>query len=474
MAKNYDLVIIGGGTGGYVAAIRAAQLGMRVALVEKEKVGGTCLHRGCIPSKALLKSAEWYAAMQRAGEFGIRCENVTVDWPQVMKRKQAIVDQLYKGVQYLLKKNKIDVISGMGRVTGPSIFSPQAGMVRVEGEGGEMLLQPSHLILATGSRPKTLPGLPMDGDQVITSDEALAMESLPRSIIIVGGGAIGVEWASLLADFGTEVTLVEAMPHILPTEDEEIAKELTRLFKKRKIRVLTGSKVLPETFQKRADGSVSLDVQGAGGTLSLQAEKILVAVGREAVIEGLGLEATNIEVVRGYIQVDDHYRTKEAQIYAIGDVIGGMQLAHVASREGIIAVETIAGMDPQPLDYTQVPRCTYSRPEVASVGLTEREAKEKGIKVKVGKFPFRAIGKALVNGEGDGFVKMVADATTNDLLGVHLIGAHVTELISEAGLARLLNATPWEVSMAVHPHPTLSEALAEAALAVDGRAIHHG
>ncbi|GIM48314.1 dihydrolipoyl dehydrogenase [Collibacillus ludicampi] len=473
MAEQYDIVVIGGGTGGYVAAIRAAQLGLKVALVERDKVGGTCLHRGCIPSKALLKSAELYNTMKKSEEFGIMAPDVKLDFSKVMERKSKIVGQLHKGVQHLLKQNKVDVIQGTGRVMGPSIFSPRAGAVRVEKENGETeILNPGHVIIATGSRPKTLPGLHIDGRAVITSDEALELSEIPKSVIIIGAGAIGVEWASMLADFGTEVTLVEYMPQILPLEDEDVAAELERNFKKRKIKLMTGTKVLPETLEHR-DGHVAISVERNGQTEALAAEKILVAVGREAIVDDIGLEATEVEVERGFIKVDPYYRTKEANIFAIGDVIGGLQLAHVASHEGIIAVETIAGKNPHPLDYTQVPKCTYSRPEVASVGLTEKEAREKGIDVKVGKFPFRAIGKALVNGEVDGFVKMVANAQTNDLIGVHMIGSHVTDLISEAGLAKLLDATPWEVGIAIHPHPTLSEAIGEAALAVDGIAIHY-
>jgi dihydrolipoamide dehydrogenase len=473
MAEQHDLVVIGGGTGGYVAAIRAAQLGLKVALVEKDKVGGTCLHRGCIPSKALLKSAELFQSMRKAEEYGIVAPDVKLDFSKVMERKGRIVSQLYKGVQHLLKQNRVEVIKGTGRVMGPSIFSPRAGAVRVEKADGEMeILNPAHVIIATGSRPKTLSGLKVNGNTVITSDEALEWTEIPKSVIIIGAGAIGVEWASMLADFGTEVTLVEYASQILPSEDEEVAAELMRIFKKRKIRVMTHSTVLTETLEDQG-GSVSIAIERNGERQTVTAEKILVAVGREAIVDDLGLEATEIEVERGFIKVDKYYRTKEANIFAIGDVIGGLQLAHVASHEGIIAVETIAGRNPHPLDYMQVPRCTYSRPEVASVGLTEKEAKERGIRVKTGKFPFRAIGKALVNGEVDGFVKMVADAETNDLIGVHMIGSHVTDLISEAGLAQLLDATAWEVGIAVHPHPTLSEAIGEAALAVDGKAIHY-
>jgi len=472
MSQEFDLVILGGGTGGYVAAIRAAQLGMKVAIVEKDKLGGTCLHRGCIPSKALLRSAEVYATLKEGDKFGVIAGNVGYDFSKVQQRKQGIIDQLHKGIHYLMNKGKITVFEGIGRVMGPSIFSPQAGAVRIETPSGEQeIVVPRFLLIATGSRPRTLPGLAVDGEYVITSDEALELKELPSSVIIVGGGVIGIEWASMLNDFGVDVTVVEYADRILPLEDEEISKEMARLLKKRKVNVVTGAKVLPDTLVK-ADGKVTIKAEVAGGEQSFTAEKLLVSVGRQANVENIGLEATEIKVERGVIQVNEHYQTAESHIYAIGDVIGGLQLAHVASHEGILAVEHMAGLNPHPLDYTKVPKCTYSRPEVANVGLTEAEAKQQGYEVKVGKFSFKALGKALVFGENDGFVKLVVDAKTNDLLGVHMIGPHVTDMISEAGLARVLDATPWEIGHTIHPHPTLSEAIAEAALAVDGEAIH--
>ncbi len=472
MSQEFDVVILGGGTGGYVAAIRAAQLGLTVAIVEKDKLGGTCLHRGCIPSKALLRSAEVFATMKESDKYGVLAENVGYDFTKVQARKQAIIDQLHKGIQYLMNKGKIKVFEGFGRVMGPSIFSPQAGAVRIENANGEQeIIVPRFLIIATGSRPRTLPGLEVDGEYVITSDEALQLEKLPDSVVIVGGGVIGIEWASLLNDFGVDVTVVEYANRILPLEDEEISKEITRLLKKRKIKIVTSAKVLPETLEK-GEGRVTVKAEVNGSQESFTAEKLLVSVGRQANVENLGLEATEIKVERGVIVVNEHFQTAESHIYAIGDVIGGLQLAHVASHEGIAAVEHLAGLDTHPLDYTKVPKCTYSRPEIASVGLTEQEAKEQGFDVKVGKFSFKALGKALVHGENDGFVKLVVDKKTNDLLGVHMIGPHVTDMISEAGLARVLDATPWEIGHTIHPHPTLSEAMQEAALAVDGLAIH--
>lgn len=471
MAEEYDLVILGGGTGGYVAAIRASQLGLKTALVEKGKLGGTCLHKGCIPSKALLRSAEVYAQTKHSEEFGVLTSDVSVNFTKVQERKGKIVDQLHKGVQHLMKQGKIDVYEGLGRILGPSIFSPMPGTISVEMNNGEdnAMLVPKNVIVATGSRPRTLPGLEIGG-KVMTSDEALSMEEIPASIIIVGGGVIGIEWASMLADFGSDVTVIEYADRIIPTEDKEISKEMQRLMKKKGVKIVTSAKVLPETLKQGDTVAISAEVKGEQKEFT--AEKVLVSVGRQANVEGIGLENTDIQVEKGYIATNEYFQTKESHIYAIGDVIGGLQLAHVASHEGIVAVEHIAGENPHPIDYDLVSKCIYSAPEAASVGITEDQAKEKGFKVKIGKFSFKAIGKALVFGESDGFVKIVADEETNDILGVHMIGPHVTDMISEAGLAKVLDATPWEVAHTIHPHPTLSEAIGEAALAVDGKAIH--
>ena len=472
LAKEYDIVILGGGTGGYVAAIRAAQLGLNTAIVEKDKLGGTCLHKGCIPSKALLRSAEVYSTVKRSEEFGVMTNDVVFDFSKVQERKETIVAQLHKGVQFLMKQGKIDVYEGLGRILGPSIFSPLPGTISVEMNNGaenEMLI-PKNVIVATGSRPNTLAGIEVDGKFIMTSDDALLMEELPKSILIVGGGVIGIEWASMLADFGVDVTVLEYADTIIPTEDKEISQEMQRLFKKKGIKIITGAKVLAETLRKENGVTISAEVKEA--VQEYHADKLLLSVGRKANIEGIGLENTEIQVEKGVIATNQYYQTKESHIYAIGDVIGGLQLAHVASHEGITAVEHIADRNPSPIDYTQISTCIYSSPEVAKVGLTENEAIQKGYKVKMGKFPFKAIGKALVFGESDGFVKMIVDEDTDDLLGVHMIGPHVTDLISEAGLARVLDATPWEIAHTIHPHPSLSEAIGEAALASLGIAIH--
>ncbi|WP_411953395.1 dihydrolipoyl dehydrogenase [Alkalibacillus sp. S2W] len=472
MAKEYDLAILGGGTGGYVAAIRASQLGLSVAMVEKGELGGTCLHRGCIPSKALLRSAEVYQQTKQADTYGVETENTSLNFIKVQERKQQIVDQLHQGVQGLMKKGKIDVIEGHGRILGPSIFSPTAGTISVEmnnGEENDMII-PKNVIVATGSKPKTLPGLEVDGKLVMTSDEALQMESLPESIMIVGGGVIGIEWASMLADFGVNVKVIEYLDQILPTEDQDVVKEAEKALKQKGIEIITGAKVKPETLEKQDGVSIQADINGEEQTF--EADRLLVSVGRSPIVDNIGLENTDIQVDNGAIKVNKFGQTKESHIYAIGDVIGGMQLAHVASHEGILAVEHMANENPEPINYNHVASCIYSHPEMASVGLTEQAAKDQGYEIKVGKFPFQAVGKSLVHGEKEGFTKIITNAENDDLLGVHMIGPHVTDMISEAGLAMVLDATAWEIGETIHPHPTLSEVIGEAALAVDGKQIH--
>ncbi|WP_044479098.1 dihydrolipoyl dehydrogenase [Paenibacillus antibioticophila] len=473
MAIHCDVAVLGGGTGGYIAAIRAAQAGKQVVIIEQDKLGGTCLHRGCIPSKALLRSAELYAQMKNSEEYGIASSEVTLVYPKVQQRKQAIVDQLHKGVQALMRKNKIQVIEGRGRVIGPSIFSPKSGAVAVELNNDEMeTVVPANLIIATGSRPRTLAGLQPDGVHVLSSDEALTLEELPASILIVGGGVIGVEWASLLHDFGVRVTLVEAVDQLLPSEDGEISRELRKQLERRGITVMTGVKVLAETYETTKQG-IQISIQDGEKNERLEADKLLVSIGRQANVENIGLENTDIALTKeGYIRVNEQMQTTEPHIYAIGDCIGGLQLAHAASHEGLIAVGHMTGETSHTYEESQVPRCVYTRPEVASVGYTEQEAKKKGRNTKTAKVPFAAIGKALVQGEKEGFLKLVADADTDDLIGVQIIGAHATELIAQAALAQLLDASPWEIGQAVFAHPSLSEIFGEAALAVDGRALN--
>lgn len=473
MTKEYDLVILGGGTGGYVSAIRASQLGMTVALVEAKKLGGTCLHEGCIPSKTLLRSAEIYRQTKEASNFGIEVGTTSINFLKVQERKDKVISRLHQGVQSLMKKNRIDVFKGYGRILGPSIFSPMPGTISIEYANGEenTMIVPKNVIIATGSQPKMLTGLKTDGIHVLSSDEALRMDKLPQSIIIIGAGAIGVEWASMLADFEVDVTVLEYADQILPSEDKEISKEVEKLLKNKHIKFIKNALILTDTLL--IDKGVSINAEVNGEKQLFSAEKMLISVGREASIADIGLNNTNIEIDKEFIKTNKFYQTKESHIYAIGDAVGGKQLAHVASREGIIAIEHIANKNPLPLDYSHVPSCTYSSPEVASIGLTEEQALKSGINIKVGKFPFNAIGKALVNGLTDGFVKVITNKDNDDLVGIHMVGEHVTELISEAGIAKVLDATAWEISQSIHPHPTLSEILGEASLAIEGIQIHY-
>ncbi|WP_240378082.1 dihydrolipoyl dehydrogenase [Bacillus piscicola] len=472
MAQEYDLVVLGAGIGGYVAAIRAAQEGLKTAIVEKEKTGGTCLHKGCIPSKALLRSAEVYVQMKDSEKFGIMTDQAAVDFEKVQDRKNTIVDKLYNGVQYLLKKEKIDMYTGHGRILGPSIFSPSGGTISVEkmdGSENDMLI-PKNVLIATGSRPRLLPGLEPDGKQVLTSEDALSLNDLPASMVIIGGGVIGVEWASLLSDFDVNVTMIEAGSRILPQEDAEVSKEMTSQLKERGVTIFTDAEVLTDKTIKQHD--VTVTVRAEGKEHSIKADQLLLAVGRTAVTEDIGLENTSISIENGFIATNEYFQTNESHMYAIGDVIGGLQLAHVASREGLIAVEHMLGNDPLPLDEKMIPKCTYSRPEIASIGLTEVEAAEQGHEVKTGIFPLEANGKALIHGEKSGFMKIVANKGNDDLLGVHMIGTNATELISEAALAKLVDASVFEISETIHPHPAIAEIFGEAALAADGKAIH--
>lgn len=473
MAKEYDVVILGGGTGGYVAAIRASQLGLKTAVVERDKIGGTCLHYGCIPTKSYLRSAEVFTLMKKASDFGVEANEPTIHFSKVVERKNAIVEQLYKGVQGLMKKGSIDVYNGTGRMLGPSIFSPLPGTISVElnnGEENEMLV-PKSVILATGSKPRHIDGINVDGQTILNSNHMLQLKVLPKSITIIGGGVIGLEWASMLADFNVEVTIVEVDSSIIPQEDYEISRALTNFLTSKGIQILTGV-TIDWSKTEQTSSTVTIYGQNQKGVKVFTSEKLLLSVGREANVQNIGLENTDVKVDKGVIQVNEHFQTAENHIYAIGDVIGGLQLAHVAAHEGIHAVEHIAGVHTEKLDTRIIPRCIYTNPEVASIGLTEKQASEQGLNIKVAKFPFSAIGKALVKGEKGGFVKIIADSNTDDLIGVHMIGPNVTDLISETALAFLLNTSPWELSKAIHPHPSLSEVIGEAALAVDGKAIH--
>ncbi len=466
---RYDVLILGGGMS-YVGAIRAAQLGMKVGLVERDRMGGTCLNRGCIPSKALLETAGlFHRAREQGAEFGITgADGLGVDPVALGQRRDAVVDKHVKGVEFLMKKNGVTVLRGHGVLTGPT-------SVRVGGgESGDLEASATDLILATGSAPKALPGLDVDQDRVIDSDEALKRDRIPASVTIVGAGAIGVEWASLYHDLGAQVRLVEFMDRVVPLEDAEVSKELHRLFRKRGIEVHTASTVDPASLERTDAGIRHAIVANDGGTRTeVGSDWILVAIGRRPVTENIGLEQLpGLRLERGYVLVDGHMRTDVPHLYAIGDIVPGYALAHVASHEAVLAVETIAGLEPDPIRMDLMPRVTFCRPEIASVGLSESDAATAGRAVKVGSFPFRALGKATIVGEVDGFAKFVADAQTGELLGAHIIGAHAGDLLAEPTFARLVEGTAEEIAMSVHPHPTLTEVLGEAALAVDGAAIH--
>ena len=453
---DFDVAILGGGMGGYPAAIRASQLGLKVALVESNKLGGTCLHIGCIPTKALLESSELYHRVAARGvEFGLKAEVVGFDYPKIAERRDAVVGTLYRGVQFLMKKNKIEVIQARGRLRDKNTIEANGRMVRAK-----------DLIVATGSVVRTLPGLELDGQFIVSSDNAVLAREVPESICIIGAGAVGVEFATLYNQLGVKVTLLEALDRLVPLEDEDVSKEMLAAFKKAGIDCRVGVKV---SGAKKARGGVSVETDQG----EVWANQLLVAVGRAAVSKDLGLEQVGVQTQpNGFIKVDEWLRTSVDSIHAIGDVIGGFLLAHAASHEGIVAAEDIAGQRLAPMDQNLITRCTYSHPQVASVGLTEKQAREKGHEVKIGKFPFSAIGRAQIHGETAGFVKVVADAKTGQLLGTHIVGDSATELIAEPALTQLFQGDAWELGRNIHPHPTLSEAVMEAAMAVDGHAIH--
>jgi dihydrolipoamide dehydrogenase len=463
--QRFDLLILGGGMS-YVGAIRAAQLGLNVGLVERDRLGGTCLNRGCIPSKALLETADLLHRVQEQGaEFGLSGhEGIGLDYGALGTRRDAVVDKHVSGVEFLLKKNKVTVLT----LTGPT-------SVRVSGgDSGDVEVSGDHLLLATGSAPRSLPGLDPDGRLIITSDEALTRGDVPGRVAIVGAGAIGVEWASIYRDFGSEVTLIEFLDRIVPLEDPEVSKELARVFRKRGIKSHVASTIDTETLNKGED-EISFQIATKDGSkrTDLTVDVILVAVGRRPLTENIGLEAIEgVELDRGYVKVDEFMRTGAPNLYAIGDIVPGFALAHVASHEAVVAVEHLAGHDPEPVRMDLMPRVTFCRPQIASVGLTEEEAQAAGRETKAGSFPFRALGKATIVGEVDGFAKLVTDAGSGELLGAHIIGPHAGDLLAEPTFARLVEGTAAEIAMSVHAHPTLTEVLAEAALAVDGAAIH--
>lgn len=463
-AQDYDLVIVGSGPGGYVAAIRAGQLGLRTAIVEKDPfLGGTCLHRGCIPAKSLLHDAHVFEQTLKALDNGILADNVRLDFARVQSRKNTVVQTLAKGVQHLMKKNKVDVVSGMGRL---------ADRTRVEvrgADGSTSSLSAKTIILATGSVPRSLPGLEVDGDRVLNSDHVLQLEQVPRSMVILGAGAVGVEFASAYARFGTKVTLVELLERVLPLEDADISKEVQRALRKQ-MKIHTSTRF--ESVEPSGDGVRVTAQDNAGKTLTWDADKLLVSVGRDPVSAGLGLEEAGIRMERGFVLVDETMRTNVDNIYAIGDLVPTPGFAHTASSEGIVAVEHAAGHEARPLRYEHTPNCTYCDPEVASVGLTEAKAREAGYEVATGSFRLSALGKVMIAGERHGLVKFVADAKHGELLGVHIVGPRATDMIGEACIALTNESTVEEFVQTVHAHPTVSEGIKEAAESVFGQAIH--
>ena len=473
MADRFDVVVIGSGTGGYVAAIRAAQLGLSTAVVEREPVlGGTCLNVGCIPTKALLEHAHALKVTQQAAEWGISFGKADVkpviDMGRVHERRTKIVGGLTKGVEFLFKKNKIEWVKGTGRLAAK-------GQVEVTGGGSKRMLTGREIVVATGSSPRTVPGIEIDKKSIITSDQAIALPHIPKSIAIMGSGAVGVEFASIFNRFGSDVTVIELLPRVVPNEDEAVSAELEKAFRKRKIAVRTGTKV---TSAKAKGGSVTIEMQDAAGKKdSMTVELLLVATGRGPVTDGLGAAEAGLKLEKGYILVDNLFRTNVAGVSAIGDVITmgdrpHPQLAHLSSAEGIVLAERIAGKSPQPINYDHVPFCTYCEPEIGSIGLTEAEAKKRGFDVRVGTFPFGVLGRAKMSGETEGFVKIVAEKKYDELLGVHMIGPRSTELVAEAAVALRLESTVEELIRTIHAHPTMSEAMGEAAHAVHGAAIH--
>jgi len=460
---SYDLIVIGAGPGGYVAAIRGAQLGLKTAIIEKAELGGVCLNWGCIPTKALLKSAQVFEYIHHAKDYGIEVPNAKADFPAIVKRSREVASGMSKGIQFLMRKNKIEVIEGSAKLTKDKKVEVTSK------DGSKTTHEAKHTILATGGRARALPNVPIDGKKVIGYREAMTLPVQPKSMIVMGSGAIGVEFSYFYATLGTKVTIVEFMPRIVPVEDEEVSKQLEKSFKKAGIDILTNSSV--ESVDSSGQGC-KVKVKTPDGEKILEADIVLSAVGVMANIEGLGLEEAGVATDKGKVLVDDFYKTNIPGIYAIGDIVKGQALAHVASAEGIICVEKIAGHHPEPLNYGNIPGCTYCSPEIASVGMTEKQAKEAGYELKIGRFPFSASGKASAAGAKDGFVKIIFDAKYGELLGCHMIGANVTEIIAEIVVARKLETTGHEMIKAVHPHPTMSEAIMEASADAYGEVIH--
>ncbi len=461
--SKYDIIVVGSGPGGYVSAIRASQLGFKVAVVEKESLGGICLNWGCIPTKALLKSAQVFNYLNHAEDYGLKVEKADKDFSAVVKRSRNVADGMSKGVQFLMKKNKIDVLNGHGTVKAGKKVSVK------DDKGQSKDYEADHIIIATGARARELPNLPIDGKKVIEYRKAMTLDKQPESMIVVGSGAIGVEFASFYSDMGTDVTVVEFQPNIVPVEDEEVSKQFERIYKKRGIKIMTNSSVESvDTSGKK----VKAKVKTKKGEETLEADIVLSAVGIKTNTENIGLEDLGIKMDKDKIVVNDFYQTNVPGFYAIGDVVHGQALAHVASAEGILCVEKIAGEKVEPIDYGNVPGCTYSNPEIASVGMTEKQAKEAGFDIKVGKFPFSASGKASAAGTKDGFVKVIFDAKYGEWLGCHMLGAGVTDMIAEAVVARKLETTGHEVLKAIHPHPTMSEAVMEAVADAYDEVIH--
>ncbi len=460
---KFDIIVLGSGPGGYVTAIRASQLGFKTAIVEKENLGGVCLNWGCIPTKALLKSAQVFEYLQHASDYGLKVDGVDKDFDAVVKRSRNVADGMSKGVQFLMKKNKIEVIHGFGKL------APGKKVIVTDAEGKDTEYGAEHIIIATGARSKELPALPQDGKKIIGYRKAMTLEKQPKKMIVVGSGAIGIEFAYFYNAMGTEVTVVEFLPNIVPLEDEEVSKQLERSFKKAGVKIKTSSEV---THVDTAGDGVKATVKTLKGEEILEADILLSAVGIKSNIENIGLEEVGIATDRDKILVNDFYSTNIPGYYAIGDVTAGQALAHVASAEGILCVEKLAGMHVEPLDYGNIPGCTYCMPEIASVGLTEKQAIEKGYELKIGKFPFSASGKAKASGNADGFVKVIFDAKYGEWLGCHMIGAGVTDMIAEAVVARKLETTGHEILKAVHPHPTMSEAVMEAVAEAYGEVIH--